>query len=105
MLEKIIEIAKPYCSEDLDWNEDISIMSDMELSSLDFFAFISTVEEYFNIHLPDGDYDTFAGFVLSLSNEFPSEKKNIVLTYQNFSFKITRLNKRKIEEILVTLND
>ena len=66
---------------------------------------IEDVEEYFNIHLPDGDYDTFAGFVLSLSNEFPSEKKNIVLTYQNFSFKITRLNKRKIEEILVTLND
>lgn len=53
MLEKIIEIAKPYCSEDLDWNEDISIMSDMELSSLDFFAFISTVEEYFNIHISE----------------------------------------------------
>ena len=53
MLEKIIEIAKPYCSEDLDWNEDISIMSDMELSSLDFFAFISTVEEYFNIRISE----------------------------------------------------
>ena len=50
MLEKIIEIAKPYCSEDLDWNEDISIMSDMELSSL---AFISTVEEYFNIRISE----------------------------------------------------
>ena len=53
MLEKIIEIAKPYCSEDLDWNEDISIMSDMELSSLDFFAFTSTVEEYFNIRISE----------------------------------------------------
>ena len=53
MLEKIIEIAKPYCSEDLDWNEDISIMSDMELSSLDFFSFISIVEEYFNIRISE----------------------------------------------------
>ena len=53
MLEKIIEIAKPYCSEDLDWNEDISIMSDMELSSLDFFAFISTVEETFGVRISE----------------------------------------------------
>ena len=44
MLEKIIEIAKPYCSEDLDWNEDVSIMSDIELSSREFVAFSSTVE-------------------------------------------------------------
>ena len=53
MLEKIIEIAKPYCSEDLDWNEDISIMSDMELSSLDFFAFITTVEETFGVRISE----------------------------------------------------
>lgn len=53
MLEKIIEIAKPYCSEDLDWSEDISIMSDMELSSLDFFAFISTVEETFGVRISE----------------------------------------------------
>lgn len=53
MLEKIIEIAKPYCSEDLDWNEDVSIMSDMELSSLDFFAFISTVEETFGVRISE----------------------------------------------------
>ena len=53
MLETIIEIAKPYCSEDLDWNEDVSIMSDMELSSLDFFAFISTVEETFNVRISE----------------------------------------------------
>lgn len=66
---------------------------------------IEDVEECFKIHLPDGDYDTFAGFVLSLSNEFPSDKKNNVLTYQNFSFKIISLKKRKIEEVLVTLTD
>ena len=37
MLEKIIEIAKNYCTESLDWSQDTSIMSDMELSSMEFF--------------------------------------------------------------------
>ena len=53
MLETIIEIAKKYCTDDLEWNEDTSIMSDMELSSLDFFSFISTVEETFNVRISE----------------------------------------------------
>ena len=53
MLEKIIEIAKTHCSEELDWGEDTSIMSDMELNSLDFFAFICSVEDTFGIRLSE----------------------------------------------------
>ena len=50
MLEKIIEIAKNYCTESLDWSQDTSIMSDMELSSMEFFEFICAVEDKFKIH-------------------------------------------------------
>lgn len=66
---------------------------------------IEDVEECLKIHLPEGDYDTFAGFVLSLSNEFPSEKKNMILAYQNLSIKVLSVKRRKIEEVLVTIVD
>lgn len=36
MIDKIIEIAKESCDKELEWNENTSIVNDMELSSLDF---------------------------------------------------------------------
>jgi acyl carrier protein len=54
MLEKIIEIAIRVCEvEDIELNEDTSIISDMELSSLEFMAFVAEVEGMFNIRIKE----------------------------------------------------
>ncbi len=54
MLEKIIEIANRLCElEDVEMNEDTSIISDMELSSLEFMAFVAEVEGLFNIRIKE----------------------------------------------------
>ncbi|MEL6945879.1 MAG: transporter associated domain-containing protein, partial [Bacteroidota bacterium] len=48
-----------------------------------------------------GDSDSLAGMVLELTGKFPS--KNQIIEYENYSFKVTAMNKRRIEKILVTL--
>lgn len=53
MLEKLIELAKKVCEEELEWNEDTSIMMDMQLSSLEFFSFIADVEDAFKIRISE----------------------------------------------------
>ncbi len=53
MLEKIIEIARSCCEADVEWSGDTSILTDMELSSLEIFNFISEVEKKFSIHLKE----------------------------------------------------
>ncbi|MBR6666270.1 MAG: acyl carrier protein [Lachnospiraceae bacterium] len=54
MLEKIIEIANRLCEvDDVELNEDTSIISDMELSSLEFMAFVAEVEGMFNIRIKE----------------------------------------------------
>lgn len=54
MLEKIIEIADRMCElEDVELNEDTSIISDMELSSLEFMSFVAEVEGMFNIRIKE----------------------------------------------------
>ena len=53
MLDKIIEIAKKCCSEEIEYGRDTSIMTDMEFSSLEFFQFVSRIEEGFNVHLTE----------------------------------------------------
>lgn len=53
MLEEIIELAKNCCEADVEWGEDTSILTDMELSSLEIFEFINEVEMRFSIHLKE----------------------------------------------------
>lgn len=54
MLEKIICIAKHiYTGDEIEWGEDTSIVMDMELSSMEFFSFISEVEGQLNIRISE----------------------------------------------------
>ncbi len=54
MLEKIITIAKEFCdNDDMEWSEDTSILMDMELSSMEMFAFIAKVEKSLGIHISE----------------------------------------------------
>lgn len=53
MLEEIIEIAREHCENEIEWGGDTSILTDMELSSLEIFEFICDVEARFSIHLKE----------------------------------------------------
>ncbi|OUQ16207.1 hypothetical protein B5E84_12590 [Lachnoclostridium sp. An14] len=53
MLEKIIEIAKMSCQENIEFDRETSVMADMELSSLEFFQFICQIEDAFGIRISE----------------------------------------------------
>lgn len=53
MLDKIIEIGKSCCKENIDWDSDTSILTDMAMSSLEIFEFIFKVETQFAIRFSD----------------------------------------------------
>lgn len=54
MLDKIIEIAKKMCEDqDIEFNEDTSILMDMEFSSMEFFAFVTEVEGQTGVHISE----------------------------------------------------
>ena len=53
MLDKIIEIGKSCCKEDIEWGPDTSIIADMALSSMEIFEFVFKVETQFSIRFSD----------------------------------------------------
>ena len=53
-----------------------------------------------NLGLPEGDYDTVAGFALKVLGRIPRPGEQ--LRYKDLKLVITRMEGRKIEEILVT---
>jgi len=61
---------------------------------------IEEVNEELGLELPEGDYETVAGFVLHLLGHIPKQGKQ--LKYQGLKMVITKMKGHKIEEILLT---
>jgi len=61
---------------------------------------IEEANEEMDLELPEGDYETVAGFVLHLLGHIP--KRGEQLMYKGLKLVITRMRGVKIEEILLT---
>lgn len=62
---------------------------------------IEEIEKAFELNLSEIDCETFAGFIFSLMDEIPLEKKNIKLNYQNIRIKLVKTNGHKIEQAIL----
>jgi len=54
MKEEIMELFQEiYEGEELEFTEDLSIMDDLEISSLEFFSLTTTIEERFGVKITE----------------------------------------------------
>ena len=73
-MEDILEsIVGNICDEYDDEEEQSITQIDDKTFTFDGFADIEDVEKALKVGLPDGDYDTVAGFVISLLGYLPNE--------------------------------
>ena len=61
---------------------------------------IDEANEEMGLELPEGDYETVAGFVLHLLGRIPEQSERI--KYGDLTLVITKMRGVKIEEILLT---
>ncbi|MFH1662788.1 MAG: hemolysin family protein [Chloroflexota bacterium] len=61
---------------------------------------IEEANEELGLELPEGDYETVAGFILHLMGRIPKQGKQ--LKYKDLKMVITKMKGHKIEEILLT---
>lgn len=66
---------------------------------------LDEVAETLGLDFAEFECETFAGFVLSLMDEIPLNKKNVKLTYQNLRLKLLETNGHKIERVLLQKTD
>jgi putative hemolysin len=81
--------------------------ADKDYEAIDEFTFqidggmrVDEANEEMGLGLPEGEYETVAGFVLHLIGRIP--KQGEPLKYRGLKIVITRMRGHKIEEILVT---
>jgi len=60
---------------------------------------IETINDTFDFSLPEGDYDTIAGFLISLTGKIPAIGD--VVKYQEITFTVVRATQQAIQEVRV----
>ena len=61
---------------------------------------INEVNSELNLNLPDGEYETIAGFVLSTLGEIPKTGDKFI--FENLTFEIISMDQLRIDSILIT---
>ena len=86
---------------------DELVEAEKEYESINEYTFqidggmrIEEANEELGLELPEGDYETVAGFVLHLMGSIPKQGKQ--LKYKSLKIVITKMKGHKIEEILLT---
>ena len=64
---------------------------------------VEEANEELELGLPEGDYETVAGFILNYLGKIPSQGEQ--LKYHNLKFVITEMSGVKIEKVMVTRED
>ncbi len=102
-LEDIIEsivgnIQDEYDQED----EEISIIDETNFT-VDGITDIEEVEEHIGKTLPDGDYDTIGGYIISVLGFLPEDGQMNEVTFENIKFTVLNVEERRIGKVNVEI--
>ncbi|WLD24480.1 gliding motility-associated protein GldE [Flavobacterium dauae] len=104
IIEEIVgEIADELDEDDKPYqklNANVYIF-DGKISILDFCRILDIDEDLFEENRKDAE--SLGGFLLEQIEDFP--KTDDVITFENYTFKIVNIHKRRLEKIKVTINE
>ena len=102
VIEEIVgDISDEFDDDDLAYSklDNFNYVFDGKIVLKDFYKVLQIEEEIFEEH--KGEAETLAGFILEISGKFP--RKNEILKFEAFQFKIEALDKKRIKQVKVTL--
>ena len=104
VLESIVgNIRDEYDDEE----KELVTRIDENTYTFDGIADIDEVEKILGIKIPEGDYDTLAGFVINLLGFLPTgdSTEQAVAAYEGFTFTVLEVDERRIEKIKAVKNN
>ncbi len=99
-LEMLLEEIVGYVSGELRRHEEEVISLDERTFDIDAGMTISDANEELQLDLPEGEYETVAGFVLSHLGRIPQQGEQFV--YDGLRIAVTEVRARKVERLTVT---
>lgn len=104
-LEDVLESIVGNIQDEYDDEDEEIVQINETTFTIDGITDLDEVDELVGTKLPEGDYDTLGGFVISLLGYLPSESdpEPAVAEYENLRFTVLNFEDRRIGEIKVEI--
>ena len=103
IIEEIVgDISDEFDDEDLIYSklDDYNYVFDGKTALKDFYRVVK-IEDEEDFENQKGESETIAGFVLEISGSFPKRGEKVM--FDNYSFVVESLDKKRLKQIKVTL--
>lgn len=102
-MEDLVEAIVGNIRDEYDDDEEEIVEESENLFTIDGTAYIEEVNELVNDVIPEGDYDTLGGFIISLLGFLPQDGDMNEVTYKNLKFTILNVEERRIGKVRVEI--
>ncbi|MBE6758382.1 MAG: hypothetical protein E7552_07565, partial [Ruminococcaceae bacterium] len=79
--------------------KDVFTQLDENVFDVDGFCSIEEVTELLGVELPEGDYETLAGFMLDQLGRIPEEDEHPVVEYDRLTLTVMSMDDRAIDRV------
>ena len=103
IIEEIVgDISDEFDDDDLVYSkvDEFNYVFDGKTTLKDIYKVLK-IEDESPFEEVKGEAETIAGFILEISKAFP--KKNDVIVFENYSFTIEALDKKRLKQIKITI--
>lgn len=100
-LEDLLEAIVGNIQDEYDNETEEISQIDESTFTVDGITAIDEVEELVGTEIPEGEYDTLAGFVISLLGFLPKDGELTEVEYQNLRFTVLSVDDRRIDKVKV----
>ena len=100
-IEDLLESIVGNMQDEFDDEEEEITRLDEDSFEIDGNLSISELEELLDTELPEGDYDTVAGFILDQLGHIPADGEVAAVRYEDISFTVTEMDDLRIENVII----
>ena len=102
-MEDLVEAIVGNIKDEYDDEEEEIVEESENIFTIDGTTYIEEVNELVGEIIPEGDYDTLGGFIISLLDFLPQDGEMNEVTYENLKFTILDVEERRIGKVRVEI--
>lgn len=102
-IEDLLEEIVGNIQDEYDEEEQEIVRKDSQTWVIEGLADLDEVGDALGITFPDDDFDTLAGFVISLLGRIPDEYELPTVAYENLQLKVLAMEEKRVSKVEITV--
>ncbi|MBE6798533.1 MAG: HlyC/CorC family transporter [Ruminococcaceae bacterium] len=99
-IEDLIESIMGSIQDEFDDEEEEIEQISENIFTIDGTSDINEVAELLEIEFPEGEYETVAGYIMSVLGKVPEKDEHPIVEYSDFSFMVAEMDERRIARVI-----